>query len=101
MKLRYIMTVGDIIYHVRNGHIIVGSKKHNRDEDRIYIGRKEDQIFVGTDNLKYKFEVKDISVSTAFIGDTIIGILVYDSEDIHSIKVGDKVYAIVGKQHSQ
>ena len=89
------MTVGDIIYHVRNGHIIVGSKKHNRDEDRIYIGRKEDQIFVGTDNLKYKFEVNDISISTAFIGDTIIGIFVCDSEDINHIKIGDKVYGVV------
>ena len=91
MALKYIMTVGDVIYFNGKGHIVLGTKKYNRDENRIYTGKKNGQIFVGSDNFKHKFEVKDISIS----GDTVIGILIYDSENIHHIKVGDKVYSII------
>ena len=89
------MSVNDVIYYKVKGHIILGSKKYNRDENSIYVGKKDGRILVGTDSLKYEFEVKDISISIAFIGDIVIGILIHDSEDIDRIKIGDKVYAII------
>ena len=106
MTLKYIMTVGVVIFIREKGHVIAGTVEKSRimdsrikdkdmKNDYVYIGKINDSILVKSDNSDYKFEIKNVKLSPTFIGNTTIGILVYDSENIHHIKVGDRVYAII------
>ena len=97
MTMEYIMTIGIIIYIEGKGYVIGGTVAGDRSSKGFYIGKENDGILVESDDISYSFIIKGVKISSSFLGNWTIGILVYDSEDIHSIKVGDKVHAIVGK----
>ena len=95
MKVHYVMTIGSIIYVKEKGYIIIGDKKRNPDDNRLYIGKIDSQIFVESNGCNYKFKIKDVKAATSIGGELNIGIYIYDSENIHRIKVGDKLYSIL------
>ena len=94
MKISYIMTIGSIIYLEGRGYIISGNVDFGNKGEALYIGEKESQIVVKSYDF-YNFYIKDVRLSTSITGDFSLGILLYDSENVHRIKVGDKVYAII------
>ena len=95
MVLSYIMTVGGIICTKEKKYIICGTPNYAHNNNELYIGRKDDSIYVESNGSNYEFKIKDVTLSTSIGGELSLGIFVYESENIHHIKVGDKVYSII------